>query len=88
MKRKDIITLAMIAGVTAVLSFILTSLIFRIPVNHSLTVHTANSISATFPDIKNDSNYNTIFNKGELDPAQPLQLGNTQNQTPFNGSPQ
>ena len=87
MKRKDIILLGTVAGITAIISLVLSSLVFKVPVSHNLKVVTAQSVSTSFPDINNDPNYSAIFNKSALDPAQPLQLGGQSNNTPFNGSP-
>jgi len=87
MKRKDVTVLIVAAVITGVFSLVLTSMVFKVPVNHNLKVTTAQSISTNFPDINNDPAYNAIFNKNALDPAQPLQVGGQPNTTPFNGSP-
>lgn len=86
MKQKDIAALALIALITAIFAFVLSGLIFKTPLSRSSTVPTADGISTTFPDIQNDPSYNTIFNGNALDPAQPVQVGSTQNSQPFNGT--
>lgn len=87
MRQKDIFTLAVVAFIAAVISLILTSLVFKVPLARNLKVPTADTVSTAFPDIKNDPNYNAIFNKNALDPAQPLKVGDTQNTQPFSSSP-
>jgi hypothetical protein len=88
MKQKDILLLVVVGFLTALFSFMLTGAIFKTPVNRSTKVPVAGSVSTTFPDIKNDPSYNTIFNSKALDPAVPLQVGANPNDQPFNGSSQ
>ncbi len=76
--------LIVVAAVTALGSFFLTSIIFSSPNKHELKAPTVDSINATFPDIKNDPAYNTILNSNSLDATQPVQVGNSQNNQPFN----
>lgn len=85
-KDKKTLTFLTVAFVTAVFSFILSGVLFKTP-PHNLKVTTADKVDTSFPDIKNDPAYNTIFNGNALDPAQPLQIGSTQNTQPFNGGP-
>lgn len=84
MKRKDLVVLIGIAFVTAIIAFILSSVIFKVPRNRSTKVPIAGSINTTFPDVRHDSNYNTIFNTKALDPAVPLSPSDTPNNQPFN----
>lgn len=86
MKRKDILYLVTSALIVAVISYVLASLIFHVPLKRSATVPVVGPISSSFPDIKNDPNYKAIFNSNALDPTQPIQIGNGQNATPFNTS--
>ena len=83
MRRKDIVTLVVVAVVTAGISMILSTLLFS-PPKHNATIPSVYDISKHMPDIKNDPNYNTIFNDKALDPAQPVKIGGSQNATPFN----
>ena len=87
MKQKDIFTLAAVAFIAAIFSLIISSVVLKIPLSHNLKVPKIDVITTAFPDINNDPNYNAIFNKNSVDLAQPLQIGNTQNQQPFNNSP-
>lgn len=84
MKRKNLLLLVVVGCFTAVIAFILSTLIFKVPSNRSTKVPVAGSIDTTFPDIKNDPAYNTIFNTNAIDPAVPLQGGSNNNQ-PFSG---
>ncbi|HEX5447619.1 MAG TPA: hypothetical protein VFW90_00195 [Candidatus Saccharimonadales bacterium] len=86
MKRKDIALLVGVAFFTAVFAYFLTSLIFKVPAR-TTQVPVAGQITTTFPDIRHDPQYNTIFNSSALDPAVPLQVGGQNNQ-PFNGTSQ
>lgn len=88
MKQKDIALLIAVGFFTAIIAFFISTLVFKVPANRSTKVPTAGSINATFPDIKNDPNYNMIFNTNALDPAVPLQVGSSPNTQPFSGSTQ
>lgn len=88
MRRNDIIIIAGVAVVTAIFSLILTSLLFSGPKNRGAKVPVSQAITTTFPDVKNDPAYNNFFNTNALDPAQPVSVGNAQNNQPFNGPAQ
>ncbi len=88
MQRKDILTLGLTAFVAAIFSFIAAGLIFNSPSKHNSTAPVVTAISPTFPDVKNDPNYNSFLNGQALDPTQPIQIGNNSNNTPFNGPSQ
>ncbi|HET9721808.1 MAG TPA: hypothetical protein VFP32_02150 [Candidatus Saccharimonadales bacterium] len=87
MKRKDLLTVVGVAVVSGIISLIIANALFS-PKRLSLKVPVVEKISGTFPDVKNDSQYNTIFNTNALDPTQPVQIGNNQNQAPFSNSTQ
>jgi len=82
MKQKDIITLVLIASITAVFAGVVSTLLFS-PPKHDATAPSVPVISNSMPDIANDPDYNTIFNEKALDPSQPIEIGGNQNQTPF-----
>ena len=82
MKQKDIITLVLIASITAVFAGVVSMLLFS-PPKHDATAPAVPVISNSMPDIANDPDYNTIFNEKALDPSQPIEIGGNQNQTPF-----
>jgi hypothetical protein len=88
MKQKEPILLIVVGVFTALFAFMISTMIFKVPSNRSTKVPIAGSIQTTFPDIKHDPAYNTIFNTNALDPAVPVQVGNTSNNQPFNGSTQ
>jgi hypothetical protein len=88
MRRSDILIITGVAVVSAIFSLILTSILFSGPKNRSEKVPVSQAITATFPDVKNDPAYNTFFNTNALDPAQPVSVGNAQNNQPFNGPSQ
>jgi hypothetical protein len=73
-----------VAAITVFISFLLSSALFNSPSKHNLKAPVVESISSSFPDIKNDSNYNTFLNENALDATQPVQVGNSQNSAPFN----
>jgi hypothetical protein len=85
MKQKNIILLAGIGFLTAIVAFIFSTVIFKAPQNRSTKVPVAGRITTAFPDIRHDSNYNMIFNDKALDPSVPLSTSNTPNNQPFNG---
>jgi hypothetical protein len=83
MKRKDKFTLVGVALVTAIVSLIIANAIFSKPTKHDSEAPVVETIPATLPDVKNDSSYNVFLNEKALDPTQPVQIGNSQNQAPF-----
>ncbi len=85
MRRRDILTIVAAAVITAIFTFILASAVFS-PKRFSSKVPVIDTINSSFPDIKNDSAYNSFLNSNALDLTQPVQIGNNQNQAPFGGS--
>jgi len=88
MKRKDIAMLVVVALIAAVLSLLITNVIFSTPSNRSAKVPTVDVVPTSLPDIKNDPSYKAFLNSNALDPTQPVQIGNSQNSTPFNSNPE
>ncbi|MGA3150690.1 MAG: hypothetical protein ABSD10_03730 [Candidatus Saccharimonadales bacterium] len=86
MKRDDIIKIALVAGFSAIISFVIAGAIFNSPAKHDQKVPVVQSINSSFPDVANDPSYNVIFNSNALDPTQTVQIGNSQNTAPFTGS--
>jgi hypothetical protein len=86
MDRKNIAALAVIAILAILISSVLSKMIFNSSKNHNLKVPVVQRIDSTFPDIKNDQNYKSVFNDKALDPTQLIQIGTGQNNTPFNVS--
>jgi len=88
MKRDDILKVVAVAIFAAVISLIIAGSIFNSPAKHNQKVPAVQPITTSFPDITNDPNYNTIFNSKALDPTQPVQIGNSNNTSPFVNSQQ
>jgi hypothetical protein len=86
MKRKDLLTLIVTGFFSAIIAFVITSVIFSAPRNRSAKVPVVNVVPVSLPDVKNDPSYKPIFNNNAVDLTQPVQIGNSQNTTPFNGS--
>lgn len=85
MKQKDLIRLAGLCLITALVAYFISGLVFKVPATRSAQIPVASNIDTTFPDITNDPTYNTIFNKNSIDLAVPLDTS-TGNSQPFNGS--
>lgn len=85
MKHKDSkLMLIIVAVATAVISLIVSSMIFNSPKKHNLTVPVVGTLESSMPDVKNDPNYNTFLNDKALDATIPVRVGGNQNITPFN----
>lgn len=78
MKQKDIALIAVIAIVSATLSFVLSGKLFVTPENRQQQVEVVDAITTEFkqPDQR-------FFNANSINPTIDTQLDNT-NQTPFN----
>ena len=83
MKQKDVALIIVIAAISAILSFVLSSKIFVTPTNRQQKVPVVDAINSTFPPPS--SRY---FNNQSVDPAQLVQIGSNNNQNPFNGPAQ
>jgi hypothetical protein len=86
MKRKELVTIAVVAVASGLLSLVIAGALFNSPSKRTAKVPVVQPISSSFPDVKNDSNYNFFLNESALDPTQPIQIGNSQNNTPFTNS--
>lgn len=86
MKRQDIIALVAVAVVAGLASLLITGVIFSIPKNRKSEVPVVQPIPTAMPDIKNDPTYQAFLNTSALDLTQPVQIGNSQNASPFNSS--
>ena len=84
MNRKALLPLVLIAFISALVAYVVSGLVFK-PIAHKSTVPGVQAIKADLPDVKNDSSFNSIFYNGAVDATQPVQIGNSSNQTPFNG---
>ena len=83
MKQKDIALIAVIAIISAVVSFLVSNKLFVTPSNRQQQVEVVDPINASFqqPDKK-------YFNSNSIDPTQEPQIGSDNNQNPFNGTGQ
>lgn len=83
MKQKDISLILVIAIISAVVSFVLSNMLFASPKHRQQQVEVVSSISSTFaePNTK-------YFNPSAVDLTQLIQIGTTTNQNPFNGTAQ
>lgn len=79
MKQKDVALIIIIAFVSAVASLVLSRMLFASSKNRQQEVQVVPAIVADFPTP--DSRY---FNKDSINPTQLIQIGNNNNQNPFN----
>ncbi|HZP55667.1 MAG TPA: hypothetical protein VFB03_02770 [Candidatus Saccharimonadales bacterium] len=84
MTRKDLVPLLLIAFVAAIISYFVSSAVFK-PIDHTDKAPQVQAIKSDFPDVKNDTAYSAIFYNGAVDATQPVQIGNSNNSQPFNG---
>ena len=83
MKKKDLTYLALTAFIAGIISFLIASFVFKVPLKRNGQVPTAQPINATFPDVKKDQSYSSFLNTKALDPTQNIQIGSGQNSQPF-----
>ena len=81
MKRKDWLPIIAVVAVTAILSFVLSNVVFGGKKATRLKVEVVTPITADFP-LPNEK----YFNRNSLNPTQLIQIGGDNNQTPFNGN--
>ncbi len=86
MNRKEIVTVSAVAVIAALISFVVAGALFNSPSKHNATAPNVQAITSSFPDVKNDPSYNFFLNTKALDPTQPIQIGNSSNNAPFNGA--
>lgn len=84
MKRKDLMTIGLVAVVAGLLSLTLSSTLVGSSGDNKDTAPVVEKIDPAFPDITNDPAYNSFLNSKALDPTQPVQIGDNQNSKPFN----
>lgn len=78
MKQKDIALIAVVIVFSAIVSLLVSKVIFTSPKNRQQEVEVVQPISADFP--KPDKRY---FNKNSFDPTQPITIGQNANPNPF-----
>lgn len=80
MKQKDILLLVVVAVISGVISLVLSNMLFSSPEKRSQEVEVTDAISADFPTPNKD-----YFNSNAVNPAQPVQIGESTNPNPFTG---
>lgn len=83
MKQKDIALLIVIAAISGIVSYVVSTKIFVTPANRQQKVETVDAISPTF-QVPNDR----YFNSQSVDPTRLVELGANNNQNPFKGASQ
>lgn len=83
MKQKDIALIIVIVFISAVVSLVVSNMIFASPKNRQQQVEMVQPITADFPPA--DKNY---FNKDAFDPTKPITIQQNQNSDPFSGTSQ
>jgi len=86
MKKNDLMLIGLVGFIAIILSFIVSNTIFGNPKKNAIKVPVVTPISSTFPLPQTDDNYKPFFNSNALDPTQLIQIGNNNNQVPFNQS--
>ena len=81
MKQKDIALIAVIVFISAIMSLLVSNVIFASPKNRQQQVEVVQPITSDFPtpDVR-------YFNAGAFDPAKPITIGGSPNTNPFNSS--
>lgn len=83
MKQKDIVLIAVIATVGAILSLFVSRFVFAKPENRQQQVEVVPVISTEFPELPG-----RYFNAQSIDPTQLIQIGGSTNNNPFAGGAQ
>lgn len=81
MKRKDVAIIAVIVIVSAVISLVVSNMLFASPKNRKQQAEVVQPITSDFP--KPDSRY---FNTSSIDPTQQITIGGNANPDPFSSS--
>ncbi len=84
-KRQNMIVIIFVALIAAMISIVVSGAIFGTPQSRPIKVPVVDKISPTFPDVQHDSTYTSFLNTNALDPTQLIQIGNSNNQSPFQG---
>ena len=84
MKKHDLMLIGLVAFIAIIFSFIISNSIFGNQKKNAIKVPVVTPISSKFPLPQTDDNYKPFFNSNALDPTQLIQIGNSNNQVPFN----
>ena len=85
MKQKDIALVIIVAFISAIISLVVSNLVFSSPGNRQQQVDVVQSINPQFPSPAFNPSY---FNSSSINPTQLIQIGTTTNSNPFNGNTQ
>ena len=88
MKQKDWVLIGAVGFISAILSIVLSGVIFGSPKKNPIKVPVVTKISPTFPIVQTDNNYTTFFNNKALNPTQLIQIGGNGNTAPLNNTNQ
>ncbi|HVS79126.1 MAG TPA: hypothetical protein VHD84_02465 [Candidatus Saccharimonadales bacterium] len=83
MKQKDLMVIGAVAFVAAIFSFVISDALFGSPQKNPIKVPVVTKIDSTFPDVKNNTAYQSFLNGQALNPTQLIQIGNNNNTAPF-----
>lgn len=78
------LVIGLVGFVAIIISFVVSGAIFGNAKKNAIKVPVVTPISSTFPLPQTDNNYKSFFNSNALDPTQLIQIGNNNNQVPFN----
>jgi hypothetical protein len=88
MKRKELMIVALTAFIAAIFSIVISGVIFGSPKKNPIKVPVVDKISSEFASPQTDDQYKTFFNNKALNPTQLIQIGGSNNSTPFQTSDQ
>lgn len=79
MKQKDIALIIVIVAISGIVSFLISGRLFASPSDRQQTAEVVDTLTSDFntPDSK-------YFNTNAIDPSPVIQIGNNNNQNPFN----
>lgn len=83
MKQKDIALIILISAISAFISFAASHILFTTPSNRQQSVAVVNKITTQFSTPNPQ-----FFNNQSIDPTQLIEVQNSNNSNPFNGSGQ
>jgi hypothetical protein len=88
MKQQQWLLIGGVAFIAAIFSFIISGMLFGNPQKNKIKVPVVTPISSSFPSVSTDDNYRPFFNSNALNPTQLIQIGGSNNTSPFNDSQQ
>jgi hypothetical protein len=87
MKRKEMFLFGVIIGMTAIIAFFVSGMIFSAPKGRVTQIPNVVPLTTSLPDLKNDPSYKAFLNSSALDATQPVSIGQgSENTNPFNAS--